>query len=84
MHMLRDQGAPPPIEPTGGPHPRKAGKGGAPSMRGPSPIFGAPSPHHMHDPRRIRRLVFTCLSQVSLHFALCTAFLLIMKSSLFE
>ncbi|XP_066330966.1 serrate RNA effector molecule-like isoform X3 [Miscanthus floridulus] len=54
MHMLRDQGAPPPFEPTGGPHPRKAGRGVGPPMRGPSPIFTAPPPHQMHDPRRIR------------------------------
>ncbi|AQK51362.1 serrate RNA effector molecule [Zea mays] len=57
MHMLRDQGAPPPFEPSGGPHPRKAGRGsggGGPPMRGPSPVFSAPPPHHMHDPRRIR------------------------------
>ncbi|OEL14731.1 Serrate RNA effector molecule [Dichanthelium oligosanthes] len=56
MHMLRDQGGPPPpFEPAGGPHPhpRKAGRGGGPPMRGPSPIFSAPPPH-MHDPRRIR------------------------------
>lgn len=66
MHMLRDQGGPPPFEPTGGPHPRKAGRGGGPPMRGPSPIFNAPP--HMHDPRRIRRLVLMCLESIcSLH-----------------
>jgi len=68
MHMFRDQGGPPPFEPAGGPHPRKAGRGGGPPMRGPSPMFSAPPPPHMHDPRRIRRLVL-CFSNL-LQFAL--------------
>jgi hypothetical protein len=79
MHMLRDQGAPPPFEPTGGPHPRKAGRGAGPPMRGPSPIFTAPPPHQMHDPRRIRRLVFIYIFSL---FAVCTVFL--RKSSLYK
>lgn len=62
MRMMRDQGGPPPFEPTGGPRPRRPGRGGLP-MGGPSPILAAPlPPPHMHDPRKIRRLVLTCLS----------------------
>lgn len=54
MRMMRDQGGPPPFEPTGGPRPRRPGRGGLP-MGGPSPILAAPlPPPHMHDPRKIR------------------------------
>uniref|UniRef100_A0ACD6AM30 Uncharacterized protein n=1 Tax=Avena sativa TaxID=4498 RepID=A0ACD6AM30_AVESA len=51
MRMLREQGGPPPFEPTAGPRPRKAGRGGGPPMSGPSPMFNAPLPPLMHDPR---------------------------------
>jgi hypothetical protein len=62
MRMMRDQGGPPPFEPTVAPHPRKAGRGGIPPMGGPSPIFNAPPPLP-HDPRRIRRSVLMSRSQ---------------------
>lgn len=65
MRMMRDQGGPPPFEPTAGPHPRKAGRGGGPPMGGPSPIFNAPP--LLHDPRRIRRLMLISQSLCSLH-----------------
>ncbi|KAL6900892.1 hypothetical protein ACP4OV_005568 [Aristida adscensionis] len=52
MRMMRDQGGPPTFEPTAGPRPRKAGRGGGPPMGGPAPIFSAPP--LPHDPRRIR------------------------------
>uniref|UniRef100_A0ACD5YB89 Uncharacterized protein n=1 Tax=Avena sativa TaxID=4498 RepID=A0ACD5YB89_AVESA len=51
MRMLREQGGPPPFEPTAGPRPRKAGRGGGPPMGCPSPMFNAPLPPIMHDPR---------------------------------
>ena len=51
MRMLREQGGPPPFEPTAGPRPRKAGRGGGPPMGGPSPMLNAPLPPMMHDPR---------------------------------
>uniref|UniRef100_A0A0D9X9S5 C2H2-type domain-containing protein n=1 Tax=Leersia perrieri TaxID=77586 RepID=A0A0D9X9S5_9ORYZ len=55
MRMMRDQGGPPPFEPTGGPRPRRAGRGGGLPIVGPSPILAAPlPPPHMHDPRKIR------------------------------
>lgn len=58
MRMLRDQGGPPPFEPTAGPRPRKAGRGGGPPMGGPSPILAPPlPPPFLHDPRKIRRLI---------------------------
>jgi hypothetical protein len=62
MRMMRDQGGPPPFEPTAAPYPRKAERGGIPPMGGPSPIFNAPPPLP-HDPHRIRRSVLMFRSQ---------------------
>jgi hypothetical protein len=52
MHMLREQGPPPPFEPNGAPH-GNAGMLG-PMMGGPAPIIAMP-PNFRHDPRRLRR-----------------------------
>uniref|UniRef100_A0A0E0E5W9 C2H2-type domain-containing protein n=1 Tax=Oryza meridionalis TaxID=40149 RepID=A0A0E0E5W9_9ORYZ len=51
MHMLREQGPPPPFEPNGPPH-ANAGVLG-PMMGGPAPIITMP-PSFRQDPRRLR------------------------------
>lgn len=54
MHMLREQGLPPPFEPNGPPHANPGVLG--PMMGGPAPIITMP-PSFRQDPRRLRRLV---------------------------
>jgi hypothetical protein len=51
MHMLREQGPPPPFEPNGAPHGNTGMLG--PMMGGPAPIITMP-PNFRHDPRRLR------------------------------
>ncbi|KAL5225775.1 hypothetical protein ABZP36_012414 [Zizania latifolia] len=51
MHMLREQGPPPPFEPNGVPHGNPGVLG--PMMGGPAPIITMP-PSFRHDPRRLR------------------------------
>jgi len=60
MHMLREQGPPPPFEPNGPPHGNTGMLG--PMMGGPAPIIAMP-PNFRHDPRRLRR--FTPNSRIS-------------------
>ncbi|CAN6193126.1 unnamed protein product [Urochloa humidicola] len=51
MHMLREQGPPPPFEPNGTPHGNTGMLG--PMMGGPAPIITMP-PNFRQDPRRLR------------------------------
>ncbi|KAL6873670.1 hypothetical protein ACP4OV_013752 [Aristida adscensionis] len=51
MHMMREQGAPPPFEPNGAPHGNPGVLG--PMMGGPAPIIAMP-PNFRQDPRRLR------------------------------
>ena len=51
MHMLREQGPPPPFEPNGAPAVNSGVLG--PMMGGPAPIIAMP-PSFRHDPRRLR------------------------------
>ncbi|OEL37447.1 Serrate RNA effector molecule [Dichanthelium oligosanthes] len=60
MHMMREQGPPPPFEPNGAPHGNTGMLG--PMMGGPAPIITMP-PNFRHDPRRLRR--FTQNSRIS-------------------
>jgi hypothetical protein len=53
MHMMREQGGPPPFEPNGAPHGNTGVLGTM--LGGPAPIITMPSNFH-HDPRRLRRL----------------------------
>ena len=58
MHMLREQGPPPPIEPNGVPHGNTGMLG--PMMGGPAPIITMP-PNFRHDPRRLRRSILNSI-----------------------
>ena len=58
MHMLREQGPPPPFEPNGAPHGNTGMLG--PMMGGPAPIITMP-PNFRHDPRRLRRSILNSI-----------------------
>ena len=58
MHMLREQGPPPPFEPNGVPHGNTGMLG--PMMGGPAPIITMP-PNFRHDPRRLRRSILNSI-----------------------
>ena len=62
MHMLREQGPPPPFEPNGVPHGNTGMLG--PMMGGPAPIITMP-PNFRHDPRRLRRSILNSIISVS-------------------
>jgi hypothetical protein len=66
MHMLREQGPPPPFEPNGAPHGSTGMLG--PMLGGSAPIIAMP-PNFRHDPRRLRRFIPQFLNLFFLMFA---------------
>jgi hypothetical protein len=74
MHMMREQGGPPPFEPNGAPHGNTGVLGTM--LGGPAPIITMPS-NFRHDPRRLRRLeLFTkfhaCILYIYIYIFACT------------